>query len=697
MSRFEHFSEHNLNANPKNHFIQASDFTPSQGKKNPKIGHFSRPVNYILVLVFVMALAALWYLFTARSVLVQTVPASEQIEISGGWAFKWNEYYLMQQGQYQVNAQLKGYYPIAQSFTVEQAQNQSKSFAFTPLPGKLELNVSPTTSYQLLVDNKLVQVKENLSDEISAGEHQVTIRAPRYFEQTKTVTIEGKSTTQSLAFTLVPAWADISISSDPEAVEVYQNETLLGVTPLTTELLQGEHRLVFQKQGYQTTYRDVRVVAGEHQSLKTVGLIKVFGNLVVESQPSGASVTFGDSFLGKTPLEAEVMPDENQPLMLFKEGYKALTVMLSVPSGQQTLQRFTLQPLIGDIEVNVVPEDALIYIDERLMGRANQTFSLPIKKQSIKIEKEGYVSYQADILPSATQVQALSITLKTEQQARFDNLKPEISAATGSKLKLFKPNDTFVMGASRREQGRRANEAQRTVKLTKPFYFGVTEITNQEFKQFDKAHFSGHVKGNSLNGARQPVVEVTWLQAALFCNWLSARDNLTAYYVVEDNKVVGQNEQANGYRLPTEAEWSYVARYENGQMAKYPWGEQLPPPQGAANLADVASAPILGRILTNYNDQYVVSAPVAKFVPNSNGIFDLSGNVAEWVNDYYHIPTGLSLKTEENPLGPDTGDYRVIRGASWAHGTRTELRLSYRDYSNDKRNDLGFRIARNAL
>ena len=82
-------------------------------------------------------------------------------------------------------------------------------------------------------------------------------------------------------------------------------------------------------------------------------------------------------------------------------------------------------------------------------------------------------------------------------------MKKVITAAVGTKLKLFKPNDTFVMGASRREQGRRANEVKRTVQLSKAFYLAFTEVTNKEFRQFQRQHSSGHVKGNSLNGIQE--------------------------------------------------------------------------------------------------------------------------------------------------------------------------------------------------
>ena len=76
---------------------------------------------------------------------------------------------------------------------------------------------------------------------------------------------------------------------------------------------------------------------------------------------------------------------------------------------------------------------------------------------------------------------------------------------------------------------------------------------------------------------------------------------------------------------------------------------------------------------------------------HDGGIYDLAGNVAEWAHDFYEIPNADAVV---DPLGPETGEYRVIRGSSWMHGTITDLRISFRDYGLDGRQDLGFRVAR---
>jgi len=337
-----------------------------------------------------------------------------------------------------------------------------------------------------------------------------------------------------------------------------------------------------------------------------------------------------------------------------------------------------------------------LFINGEFRGSANQTVELLAASQIIEIRAEGFVPFTQAFISRPGLEQQLNVSLVTLEQERINNIQPMITSSNGQDLKLLYPGD-FVMGASRRESGRQANESLRSISLTRAYYLSLTEVSNAQFKRFDPEHSSGVIDRISLSNNNQPVVEITWEQAALYCNWLSQQEGLPLFYNVQNGRVVDSNPNSSGYRLPTEAEWAWSARVESEDptsLLKFPWGAALPPPPNHGNYADLSSASILGRVLINYNDSFVASAPVASFPPNANGFYDLGGNVAEWVHDYYGTAIQLGSNIEVNPYGPESGTYHVVRGSSWAHGSVTELRLSYRDYSNESRDDVGFRIAR---
>jgi formylglycine-generating enzyme required for sulfatase activity len=264
----------------------------------------------------------------------------------------------------------------------------------------------------------------------------------------------------------------------------------------------------------------------------------------------------------------------------------------------------------------------------------------------------------------------------------------------GQDLRLV-PAGTYTMGSARREAGRRANESQRPVELKRRFYVATREVTNAEYRLFRPEHRSGYVMQTTLELDRQPVVNVSWQEAAAYCNWLSSQDGLTPAYEMKNGAFVAVVPATNGYRLPTEAEWEWIARRDGGGLRKYPWGDALPVPTGAGNYGDRSAQALLPTVLTSYDDGYAATAPVGSFAANPSGYFDLGGNVAEWTHDLYTVQP-RSETAAVDPAAAGEGAMHVIRGSSWKSSSVTELRLAYRDYGDGRRNDLGFRIARYA-
>src|SRR5690606_21027881 len=144
------------------------------------------------------------------------------------------------------------------------------------------------------------------------------------------------------------------------------------------------------------------------------------------------------------------------------------------------------------------------------------------------------------------------------------------------------------------------------------FYLGRHEVTNEQYRKFVGDHNSGKFQDHSLDEPNQPVVNVSWQQAAAYCNWLSDLEGLPRFYRMDGDRVVGFDPAATGYRLPTEAEWAWAARQTGTpeEDLRFPWGGNLPPPDRYGNFADRAAAHMVGRIIFGYNDNHIVAAPV---------------------------------------------------------------------------------------
>ena len=651
------------------------------------------PLTMVIGCALFISLLILWFLLTARSVVVKVEPISADVSIDGGFSFELADHYLIRPGEYQATATAEGYFDLEQTFQVSEDDHQVLPLNLEKKPGHLEVTTNPTGA-EILVNGQLSGTTPTTVSELVAGSHQLELRAARYSIHQSTIDIEGLDHTQSLHVDLKPAWGHIQLSTTPTGAEVQISGESKGTTPLTTELLSDGEIVVISLDGYKPWQKTLTVETGETQVIPEITLEPSDGIIELTSAPAGATVTVDGEYRGVTPLTLYVSSDNPHNISLFLNGYRTRKESLTLSPGQTKELSVSLTANRGDIRVVTTPKDASVWIDGTLRGNAGQTFSLPARPHRIEIKKPGYASQTRIVTPQPKLDQLVRVKLLTEQEARWASTPREITSPDNQRLKLFKPTKTFTMGASRRESGRRANEVLRDVKITRPFYLATKEVTNNQFKQFLRQHSSRHISGNTLDRPRQPVVNVSWEQAALYCNWLSSKEQLTPFYIEEKGKITGTNTQANGYRLPTEAEWAWAARATKNGEKKHIWGNHFPPSGKQGNFADVSANKVVGRVIVSYNDGYTVSAPVGSFPANEKGLYDLGGNVSEWVNDYYGIEFSLGMKADQDPTGPEKGEFRMIRGASWRHSEMTELRLSFRDYGKEPRDDVGFRIAR---
>ena len=637
--------------------IEPVPFRPGKRKSRLSLSPRAKWFLTILLIVLIVAPAAfLWFWNTVIFVTFKIDPTPDQILFQGVMpALRWRQAYLFFPGNHTLIAKKQGYYILKQPFTVNNEKQQTFNFVMKKLPGLISIQVHELNKKSLTIDGAKIFINSKETGttpfknvEIKEGRHRVEIRAKNYLHLKTQIQVEGGGKSQTFAFGLTPDWANVSISSIPHGAKVKINGKIKGTTPIGLKLPKGKYIVSIHADGYKPWETSFMVRANKSVMLENIQLEKLEGLLVIETNPSGAEVSIDRDAKGKTPLKLSLSSTTRHVLRIDKPGYER--VIKDVETVPDEVKTITL-----DLVPKVTPQPK--YQNE-------------IKTTLTKQDKQPALSAQDKVSGAV------------------------IQAANGYILRRI-PTGSFIMGSSRREQGRRSNETMRNVKLKRPFYMGEREVTNREFLAFSPAHSSGSFKGKKLSGSNQPVVNVTWHQAVRFCNWLSEKDGLVPAYLDHGGSLTPANPLGTGYRLCTEAEWEYAARYQqSGALQKYPWGSNFPPDTNSANIADQSSLEVLTYYLENYKDGYPVSAPVGSFKPNAFGLYDMGGNVSEWIHDSYTIYPAGSNKTYEDPTGPSSGSLHVIRDSSWKLASISELRLTFRDYGNDKRPDLGFRICR---
>jgi formylglycine-generating enzyme required for sulfatase activity len=217
------------------------------------------------------------------------------------------------------------------------------------------------------------------------------------------------------------------------------------------------------------------------------------------------------------------------------------------------------------------------------------------------------------------------------------------------KLVLIRPGK-FMMGSPDSEQGHEGNEGpQHEVTISKPFYMGVTEVTQAQYEAVVGTHASAN------RGPANPVERVSWEEATEFCRRLSQKTHKTL-------------------RLPTEAEWEYACRA--GSKTRFFFGE---------------SDDALDEHAWHSGNSAGITHPVGQKKPNAWGLYDMAGNMWEWCQDFYgDYASGAAT----DPAGPDSGTHRVLRGGAW-HFKPIYCRSAVRSFSTSDNHtfDFGFRVA----
>ena len=465
--------------------------------------------------------------------------------------------------------------------------------------------------------------------------------------------VKQSRTSQYVVFQMTP----------PNAVVMLDNEMLSTVDGVATKMMKfGTYDYRVQAPDYLPEVGKVTVNDPRNKHVVNIKLKPNFSQVTltvdnnaeiwVNGQKKGEGSWTGN--LGAGTYEFETRKAGHRPATTSRD--------IAVTSTPQTIRLNAPTPIYGEADINSQPAMADIYIDGKKYGQTPQLVDqLLIGQHQIRLSRQGFADYTGSVTIREGDTTPFSITLKRQEGRPSVANAASPSAGAGDARRTVTvggvqftmirvDGGTFQMGATS-EQGSDAFDLEKPAHQVtlSPYYIGETEVTQELWQAVMGSNPS------RFNGSRLPVEQVSWDDCQEFIRKLNQQTGLR-------------------FRLPTEAEWEYAARGGNKSRGyKY---------SGSNNIGDVAW----------YNGNSSSSTHDVKTKqPNELGLYDMSGNVWEWCQDWYGR---YNAGSQQNPTGASSGSNRVFRGGSW-YNSAGSCRVSNRnDRAPDYRDDyLGLRLA----
>ncbi|NBC22289.1 MAG: SUMF1/EgtB/PvdO family nonheme iron enzyme [Gammaproteobacteria bacterium] len=526
---------------------------------------------------------------------------------------------------------------------------------------------------EVRIDGRRVGITPFSSESLPSGLHRIEVSHSHFAIWERQLQLDGGGRTTVHAV-LERGPGELTLLSNPRGawVEV-DGERVPGKTPLTITLISGYYDIAMGMAERRSTAEQVLVNAGDRRELRLDLDMDPHGSLVITTVPADARVRLPGAEVDYSP--GVRLPMGEHRVQVSRAGYRTADLRLAVGYGDNQ-HRVTLERAFAALRVITDPADAqvvLAYSDDpggRIRRRDYRPGeAVPVGPVEVRATAMGRRSAyrRLTLEPGGATVRLTLEPLEVTPGRRF---RDDLTAGGQGPALVVLPAGSFVMGSG---DGPPSERPPREVRLTQPFAVSVYEVTVADYAAFATAAGIDMPPELADSPPDLPMRHVTFEQAAAYADWLTAQTS-------------------HRYRLPTEAEWEYLARA--GSPSEYFFGDDAAALCAYGNVGDRS----LKRRYRSYgaaecDDGFVELAPVGSFPANDFGVQDVIGNVAEWVREC-GLPGYAGAPNDGSPLDDHPGcSTRGVRGGSWDAGAAA-ARSAKRNIAASASGDRGIRLVR---
>ena len=562
--------------------------------------------------------------------------------------------YKASSGSYFIEAKLKKYKDFQKNVILKEQENFTETIQLEPQIGDISIETNPIDCDIYLNGVKQNRLTPAVLRNIQVGSYQLELKKEGFTSIKKQIEIKDGETTK--IFEKLIAGITIPIITEPSNASIEIDGIYLGISPISYKFTIGKnYNIKITKENYKQINETIFITENVYK-LPVYNLEKLEKILPIITEPTNATIEIDGKYIGISPISYKFTIGKNYNIKITKENYKPINETIFITENTNKLPVYNLEKLEKILPIITEPSNARIYIDDNYIGISPISYKFTIgKNYNIKITKENYKPINETIFITEN-VNKLPV-----YNLEKDIVLPKIEM-------VFVQGGTFTMGCTD-EQGSDCYDKEKPAHQVtlSDYYIGKYEVTQGLWKKV-----MGNNPSRFINcGDDCPVESVSWNDCQEFISKL--------------NQLTGKR-----FRLPTEAEWEYAAR--GGSKASYQTKYA-----GSNALGEVAwynqNSDVNYSGGYEYKGRKLGTHTVGTKKPNALGIYDMSGNVWEWCNDWFGDYSSGGVM---NPKGASTGSNRVIRGGSWGYYGYYGYfnRVSYRDDENPRNSgpNIGIRL-----